>query len=126
MVPHDRLHLLTNGKGLKLFGRGGWNEEKHGRAHRSWRKLHLAVGAGTGEMVSSTGIAEASSQRKRHIPLVAEKSRMAWKKEAGHGCRSLAETTAARYTTIVGSRLRAHLERTSGLASRREAARGLA
>ncbi|WP_052389892.1 transposase [Belnapia moabensis] len=52
MVPHDRLHLLINSTSLKLFGQGGWNEENHGRAHRSWRKLHLAVGAGTGEIVA--------------------------------------------------------------------------
>jgi hypothetical protein len=37
---------------LKLFGRGEWDEEKHGRARRSWRKLHIAVDAGTGEIVA--------------------------------------------------------------------------
>ena len=60
----------------------------------------------------STGIAEASNQRDRHIPLVAEKSRMAWQKDADHSRRSLAETTAARYKTIVSSRLRACLLQT--------------
>ena len=38
--------------GLKLFGRGEWDREKHGRARRSWRKLHLAVDADTGEIVA--------------------------------------------------------------------------
>jgi Transposase DDE domain len=52
-VPHGPLHLLINSTGLKLFGRGEWNDEKHGRARRSWRKLHLAVDAETGEIVAS-------------------------------------------------------------------------
>jgi hypothetical protein len=37
---------------LKLFGRGEWDEEKHGRARRSWRKCHIAVDAGTGKIVA--------------------------------------------------------------------------
>jgi transposase len=37
---------------LKLCGPGEWDAEKHGRTRRSWRKLHLAVDAGTGEIVA--------------------------------------------------------------------------
>jgi len=51
-VPHGPLHLLIDSTGLKLYGQGEWDEEKHGRTHRSWRKLHLAVDAGTGEIVT--------------------------------------------------------------------------
>ena len=47
------MHLVIDSTGLKLFGRGEWDAEKHGRARRSWRKLHLAVDAGTGEIVAS-------------------------------------------------------------------------
>jgi transposase len=47
------LHLLLDSTGLKLFGRGEWDSEKHGRARRSWRKLHLAVDAERGEIVAS-------------------------------------------------------------------------
>jgi hypothetical protein len=47
------LHLLIDSTGLKLFGKGEWDSEKHGRARRSWRKLHLAVDAETGEIVAS-------------------------------------------------------------------------
>jgi hypothetical protein len=53
VVPHGPLHLLLDNTGLKLFGKGEWNCEKHGRARRSWRKLHLAVDAETGEIVAS-------------------------------------------------------------------------
>jgi hypothetical protein len=51
-VPHGPLHLVIDSTGLKLFGQGEWDEEKHGRTRRSWRKLHLAVDAGTGEIVA--------------------------------------------------------------------------
>src|SRR5919199_128208 len=53
VIPHGSLHLVIDSTGLKLFGRGEWNEEKYGRAPRSWRKLHLAVDADTGEIVAS-------------------------------------------------------------------------
>jgi len=52
-VPHEPLHLLIDSTGLKLFGQGEWQEAKHGRARRSWRKLHLALDADTGEIVAS-------------------------------------------------------------------------
>ena len=47
VVPHGPLHLLIDSTGLKLFGQGEWQEEKHCRARRSWRKLHLALDAAT-------------------------------------------------------------------------------
>jgi Transposase DDE domain len=51
VVPHGPLHLVIDSTGLKLFGQGEWGEETHGRTRRSWRKLPLAVNAGTGEIV---------------------------------------------------------------------------
>src|SRR3954467_9868220 len=51
VIPHGPVHLVIDSTGLKLFGQGEWIEEKHGRATRSWRKLHLAVNADTGEIV---------------------------------------------------------------------------
>jgi hypothetical protein len=52
-VPHGPLHLLIDSTGLKLFGKGEWDGERHGRAGRSWRKLHIAVDAETGEIIAS-------------------------------------------------------------------------
>ena len=52
VIPHGPMHLVIDSTGLKLFGQGEWDEEKHGRARRSWRKLHLAVDADTGEIVA--------------------------------------------------------------------------
>src|SRR3954451_7233448 len=53
-VPHGPMHLAIDSTGLKLFGQGEWDEEKHGRARRSWRKLHLPVDADTSEIVANT------------------------------------------------------------------------
>jgi Transposase DDE domain len=52
VVPPGRMHLVIDSTGLKLFGQGEWDEEKHGRARRSWRKLHIAVDADTSEIVA--------------------------------------------------------------------------
>jgi hypothetical protein len=51
-IPHGPMHLVIDSTDLKLFGQGEWNAEKHGRARRSWCKLHLAVDADTGEIVA--------------------------------------------------------------------------
>ena len=45
-------HLIVDSTGPKLFGQREWNEEKYGRHRRSWRKLHLAIDADTGEIVA--------------------------------------------------------------------------
>jgi hypothetical protein len=45
IVPHrGPLHLVIDSTGLKLFGRGEWDLEKHGWTRRSWLKLHLCDG----------------------------------------------------------------------------------
>ncbi len=59
------VHLVLDSTALELFGQGDWNAEKHGRARRQWRKLHLAVDAGTGEIaahVLTEGHAEDAAQ----------------------------------------------------------------
>jgi len=46
---------LIDSTGLKVFGAGGWLQEKHGaKARRTWKKLHLAVDADTGMIMAST------------------------------------------------------------------------
>src|SRR3712207_729844 len=52
VAPDGPIHLVIDSTGLKLFGRGEWDAEKHGRARRSWRKLHIAVDAGACEIVA--------------------------------------------------------------------------
>src|ERR671938_730416 len=47
------LHLLVDSTGLKLSGPGEWRLEKHGtKQRRSWRKFHLGVDAGTGQIAA--------------------------------------------------------------------------
>ena len=47
-------HLLVDSTGLKLCGAGEWLVEKHGtKTRRSWRKLHMGLGADTGRIVAA-------------------------------------------------------------------------
>ena len=49
------MHLLVDSTGLKLRGPGEWLVEKHGtRTRHSWRKLHLAIDADTGQIVAAS------------------------------------------------------------------------
>lgn len=49
------VHLLVDSTGLKLCGSGEWLLEKHGtKTRRSWRKLHIAVDADTGQIEAAT------------------------------------------------------------------------
>ncbi len=49
------VHLLVDSTGLKLCGSSEWLLEKHGtKTRRSWRKLHIAVDADTGQIAAAT------------------------------------------------------------------------
>jgi len=47
------VHLVVDSTGLKIFGEGEWLQSKHkAKAKRkSWRKLHLGLDLGTGDIV---------------------------------------------------------------------------
>ncbi len=48
------VNVVIDSTGLKVFGTGEWQREKHGgKGPRTWRKLHLAVDLDTGEIVAS-------------------------------------------------------------------------
>ena len=50
----ERLHLLIDSTGLKMYGEGEWLDQKRGiRSRRRWRKLHLGIDAVTQEIVAS-------------------------------------------------------------------------
>ncbi len=52
--PGGPVHVVIDATGLKVHGAGEWLAEKHGeRGRRTWRKLHLAVDPGTGEILAS-------------------------------------------------------------------------
>ena len=59
------VHLLVDSTGLNLCGSGEWLFEKHGtKTRRSWRKLHIAVDADTGQIaavvLTANGVGDAS------------------------------------------------------------------
>jgi hypothetical protein len=71
------IHLVLDSTGLELFGQGEWNAAKHGRARRNWRKLHLAIDAGTGKIAAHVltqrqrrrrSTSAASAPRRRGVP----------------------------------------------------------
>ena len=50
----EPVHLLVDSTGLKFCGPGEWLVEKHGtKRRRSWKKLHLATDADTGQIIAS-------------------------------------------------------------------------
>jgi len=51
----EPLHLLVDSTGLRLCGASEWLQEKHGtRTRRSWRKLHIGLDAGIGQIVAAS------------------------------------------------------------------------
>ncbi len=63
------IHLVVDSTGLELFGQGEWNAVKHGRTRRNWRKLHLAVDAGTGEIAAHV-LTDGSADDAMQVPLL--------------------------------------------------------
>lgn len=50
----EPMHIVLDSTGLKVYGAGEWQREKHGeRGRRTWRKLHLAVNPKSGEILAS-------------------------------------------------------------------------
>jgi hypothetical protein len=46
--------VVIDSTGLKVYGAGEWQREKHGeRGRRSWRKLHLAIDPDSHEILAS-------------------------------------------------------------------------
>jgi hypothetical protein len=51
---NEPLHVLVDATGLKVYGEGEWKVRTHGVGkRRTWRKLHLALNAKTGEILAS-------------------------------------------------------------------------
>jgi hypothetical protein len=47
------IDIVVDSTGLKVYGEGEWKMRKHGKSkRRTWQKLHLAVDAGTQEIVA--------------------------------------------------------------------------
>ena len=65
----EPVHLLADSTGLRLFGPGGWLEDKHGsKRRRAWRMLHLATDADTGHIVASVLTSRVLMTVRRSVP----------------------------------------------------------
>lgn len=55
VVPKDKaVHVVVDSTGVKVYGEGEWKVRTHGAGkRRTWRKLHLGVDEGTGEILSA-------------------------------------------------------------------------
>jgi hypothetical protein len=50
-IPNEKIQILVDTTGLKVFGEGEWKVRQHGYVkHRLWRKLHLAVNSESQEI----------------------------------------------------------------------------
>jgi hypothetical protein len=70
-LPEGLLDVLIDSTGLQVYGAGQWLQEKHGvKSRRRWRKLHLAVNAGTGQIVAHTLIDQEGDDPSQVAPLL--------------------------------------------------------
>ena len=47
-------HVVIDSTGIKVYGEGEWKVRQHGVGkRRTWRKLHLALDEGTGEILAA-------------------------------------------------------------------------
>ena len=54
LKPGEKLHVIFDSTGLKVFGEGEWKVRKHGYSkRRTWRKVHVGMCADTGQVVVS-------------------------------------------------------------------------
>jgi len=68
---HGPVDLVLDSTGLKFHGPGEWGRLKHGEKRWAWRKLHLAVDAGTGEILAHALTDSATADAVMAGPLVA-------------------------------------------------------
>ena len=48
------IHMVLDGTGLKVYGESEWKVRTHGASkRRTWRKLHLAIDAGSGQILTA-------------------------------------------------------------------------
>jgi len=54
LKPGERLNIVFDSTGVKVFGEGEWKVRKHGYSkRRTWRKVHIGMCADTGQVVVS-------------------------------------------------------------------------
>lgn len=70
-MPDGPLDVLVDSTGLQFYGADQGLQEKHGgKSRRSWRKLHLAVNASTGQIVAHTLTDQGEDDPTQVVPLL--------------------------------------------------------
>lgn len=105
--------VVIDSTGLKVFGAGEWQQEKHGgKPRQTWRKLHLAVNPDTGDILASEltatddGDASLVGALLEKVPQEIT-AQLGWQRAVGYGKRSLVEVAVLRYKALIGRGLRA-------------------
>jgi hypothetical protein len=66
----EKLYVVIDATGLKVYGEGEWKVRQHGISQRrTWRKLHLAFDEATQEVLACE-VSDAHRQEKRVLPQV--------------------------------------------------------
>ena len=69
------MHVIIDATGLKVYGAGEWLVGKHGeRGRREWRKLHLAVDPGSGEVLACELTSNEEGDASQVAPLLVQVS----------------------------------------------------
>jgi hypothetical protein len=54
LKPGEKLHVIFDSTGVKVYGEGEWKVRKHGYSkRRTWRKIHVGMCADSGQVVVS-------------------------------------------------------------------------
>ena len=64
----EKVHLVVDTTGLKVYGEGEWKVRKHGSSkRRTWRKLHLGIDEATQDILA-VDLTENSTGDQEHLP----------------------------------------------------------
>ena len=69
--PGERLNVIFDSTGVKVFGEGEWKVRKHGYSkRRTWRKVHVGICADTGQVVVSAITSNNVSDDTAMVPMM--------------------------------------------------------
>jgi len=53
LISEEPINIAIDSTGLKVYGAGEWFITKHGKKHRSWQKLHIAIDIHSQKIIAS-------------------------------------------------------------------------
>jgi hypothetical protein len=70
----EKVHLVVDTTGLKIYGEGEWKVRRHGaRKRRTWRKLHLGIDEAAQDIIA-VDLTENSTGDQEHLPALLDKA----------------------------------------------------